>query len=71
MIILAQDNEAIYDTEKSVSICIKDNTIYMLNYSGELAYPLGKYKDADRAREVVEDIFTLQGCQEKYEMPLI
>lgn len=71
MIILSQNNEAIYDTEKSVCIYAKDNIVYLMNYSGELAYILGEYKSDDRAKEIVEDIFVLQNCQDKYEMPMV
>lgn len=71
MLILSQDNRAIYDTEKSISVTVKDNIVYLLNVSGELAYPLGEYRDEERAKEVVEQIFILEGCQEKYEMPVV
>lgn len=71
MIILAQNSEAIYDTEKSMSVCAKDSIVYMTNYTGELAYTLGEYKDDARAKEVVEEIFVLENCQDKYEMPVV
>lgn len=71
MIILAQNDEAMYDTEKSVGICAKDTTVYMLSYTGELAYILGNYNSGERAKEVVADIFVHEGCQDKYEMPVI
>ena len=71
MIILAQNGDAIYDTDKGLSISAKDKIVYLLNYSGELAYTLGEYKDNDRAKAVVEDIFVMQNCQDKYEMPLV
>ncbi len=71
MLIITQNNDAIYDTDKGLSIYAKDETIYFLNYSGELAYPLGKYKDSDRARAVIEEIFIMQDSQDKYEMPIV
>lgn len=71
MLILSQDNRAIYDTEKSVSITVKGNIVYLLNVSGELAYPLGEYQNEERATEVVEQIFMYEGCQDKFEMPVV
>jgi len=71
MLILAQDNLSMFDTDKCLSVYVKENIVYVLNYSGELTYPLGKYESEDRAREVMEDIFLQEGCQGKYEMPVI
>ena len=71
MIILAQDNRTILDSDKSLSIYAKDNAVCALNYTGELTVTLGMYANKDRAREVIEEIFTYEGSQDKYEMPLV
>ena len=50
MVIIAQDEKSIYDLEKFSSATAKeDGTVYLLNYSGELAFPVGKYETEERA----------------------
>ena len=72
MIIRSQDETAIYDLEKAFSIYAnEEGEIFVLGYTGELAYKLGQYKTQDRAKEVVEEIYAFYGVQNRYDMPLI
>ena len=71
MIILTQDGNAVYDTEKFAGIYTQDCSIYMIAYTGEVAYPLGTYDSEDKCKEIIHDIFALEGCQGKYDMPVM
>lgn len=72
MVIIAQDEKSIYDLEKFSSATAKeDGTVYLLNYSGELAFPVGKYETEERASEIVGEIFALFDTQRRYVMPVI
>lgn len=72
MVILSQNEDSFYDLEKSSSI-YSDNSgkIWLSNYTGEVVYPLGQYKNADRAKEVLKEIFALYDIQSRYMMPVI
>lgn len=73
MIILNQDETAIYYLEKmaTVYVDLASNTIYALLYASNMAFPLGKYKNVERAKEVVKEIFCMSNLQEKYDMPIV
>lgn len=76
MIIRTQDETAIYDFDKLVSVYAheeEDGTckIYVLSYSGEIAYPLGEYKRVERGKEIVAEIFALCDAQHRYDMPIV
>lgn len=71
MIILSQDNTGIYDFDNFSCIYTKENIVYVTTYSGELAFILGEYKNEERAKEVVADIFVMMGSSDKYEMPYV
>lgn len=71
MIIMTQDSDAVYDTEKFAGIYTQNSSIYLLSYTGEVAYPLGTYKNDDRCKDIVRDIFAFEGCQSKYDMPFV
>lgn len=71
MIILNQDSDAIYDYDKFSCIYVHEssNTIFIMNYAGEMAFPLGTYETHERCVEVVQEIFTMLECTSKYNMP--
>ena len=72
MVILTQDEASFYDLDKSSSIYAnEDGTVYLANYTGEIIYPIGKYKNEERAKEVVKEIFALYDVQSRYMMPVI
>lgn len=73
MLILSQDGDAIYDFDKCACIYVseEENKIYVLNYAGETAYPLGKYDTKERCIEIVKEIFALMECTSKYDMPYV
>ena len=76
MLIRTQDEMAIYDLEKMSSIYVtKDDedtyTVYCLGYTGELAYPIGKYKKEERARAIIEEIYALCNSASRYDMPIV
>lgn len=77
MIIKSQDDSAIYDIEKLMCVYAVENEdegtaiVYALGYTGELSYPLGEYKNMERAKEVVGEIFALCHSQSLYEMPIV
>lgn len=71
MIILTQNNDAIYDTSNCSALYIEENTIYLSNYTGEIAYELGKYDNEERCKAIIEEIFTFLRCQDKYVMPFV
>ena len=70
MIILAQDNDAIYDFANLVMLAIEGTDIVLMSADGHL-YTCGKYKTEERCKQIIEEFFTLLGCQEKFEMPVI
>lgn len=72
MVIRAQNEEAIYDASKLLSVFASDDgNVYGLNYNGELAYTLGEYDSKERAVEVVEEIYSVFDGQTRYDMPVI
>lgn len=72
MVVRSQDERAIYDLDKLLSVFAnEEGIVYGLNYNGELAYTLGEYKTEDRALEIVEEIYALFDTQRRYDMPLI
>lgn len=72
MIIRTQDESALYDTDKAFSIFSnEDGEVMALGYTGELAYKLGEYETQDRAKEVVEEIYSFYDVQTRYDMPVI
>lgn len=72
MIVRSQDSRAIYDLTKMNSVFAnEEGHVYALNYTGELAYPLGKYDTEERAKEVVEEIYALFDSQSRYDLPII
>lgn len=78
MIVRTQDETAIYDIEKMMCVYAvqsqdkKDEFIvYGLSYTGELAYPFGRYKTMERAKSIVEEIYALCTSQSRYDMPII
>lgn len=76
MVVRTQDESAIYDLEKLMSVYAitnkeGENVVYALSYTGELAYPLGEYKTLDRAKEIVGEIFALCHSSTLYEMPIV
>jgi hypothetical protein len=72
MVIRTQDESAIYDLSKMSSVYTnEDGIIYALGYTGELAYPLGQYATQERAKEVVEEIYSLFEAQSRYDLPVV
>jgi len=72
MVIRVQNEEAIYDVNKLLSIfASNDGKVYGLNYDGELAYELGDYSSKERAVEIVEEIYSIFDGQTRYDMPVI
>ena len=72
MIIRVQDESAIYDFEKSFCVYATENgEVYLMGYTGERAYLLGTYKNEERAKEVIKEIFALCDCQSRYDMPIV
>lgn len=72
MIIRTQNELALYDTDKAFSIFAnEDGEVMALGYTGELAYKLGEYKTEDRAREVIEEIYSFYDIQSRYDMPVV
>ena len=71
MIILDQDSCAIYDTDKFGQLCVQENKLYLITYTGEVAYPIGQYKTKERCSEIVREIFALMDCTNKYDMPIV
>lgn len=71
MLILTQNNDAIFDLDKFSCIFTEDAKVYAISYAGESTFLLGTYETEARALEVVAEIFTLIGSQDKYELPII
>ena len=73
MHILNQDETAIYDLEKMacVYVHLESRTVYVMMYATDIAFPLGTYKTIERAKEVVKEIFCMNGMTEKYDMPIV
>ena len=72
MIVRSQDSRAIYDLTKMNSVFAnEEGLVYALSYTGELAYPLGKYDTEERAKEVVEEIYALFDSQSRYDLPIV
>ena len=71
MLILTQDNSAIYDFDTSLGIFAneEDKSVYLLAYGNQTAYKIGEYTTFERAKEVVADIFMKYDYEDKYEMP--
>lgn len=77
MIVRTQDETAIYDLDKLVSVYAYDDKeenkakVLALSYASNVAYPLGVYRNMERAKEVVGEIFALSHSQHLYEMPIV
>ena len=72
MVLRSQDDKAIYDLTKMNCVFANEKGIvYALNYTGELAYPLGKYETEERAQEVVDEIYALFDTQSRYNLPIM
>lgn len=76
MLIKSQDDSAIYDLDKVLSVYAVTNNdglniVYALSYAGELAFPLGEYKTLERAKDIVGEIFAVSNSQSLYEMPIV
>lgn len=77
MVIKTQDEKAIYDLDKLVSVyALEDKetgetTVLGLAYGTNMAYPFGVYKHNDRAKEIIGEIFALCHSSTLYEMPIV
>ena len=69
MIILSQNEDAIFDFDKAHNVYAQEGTVYISSYTGEEGFPLGTYKNNNVAKSVVADIFVMYGSTDKYEMP--
>lgn len=75
MLILTQNEEAFFDTEKFLGIVAETNdeghgVVFIDGYDG-VTMCLGEYKDFDRAREIVKELFATIDCMSRYSMPII
>lgn len=70
MYILTQDSMAIFEITRFDYISVTEEGKVVAG-DEHLNYFLGAYKDASRAQEVVEEIFTMIGSVDKYVMPII
>lgn len=79
MVIRTQDDSAIYDVDKLLSIYVQKSDdeedtyyhVFGLSYAGEMAFDLGSYNNEERAKEVVGEIFALCNSSTLYEMPVV
>lgn len=72
MIIRTQNSLDIFDLDKALSISATEaGAVVLISYAGEALYYLGEYESQNRAKEVVEEIFSFIGIQEKYDMPVV
>lgn len=73
MLILTQDSMTIFETEKFDYITAKEDgqvVVRVMTSDGLYEFPLGKYVNEERARGVVEDIFSMMGAMSKFDMPV-
>lgn len=75
MLILTQNEEAFFDTERFLGIIAEKTddghgAVFIDGYDGA-TFCLGEYKDLDRAREIVKEIFSIVDCMSRYSMPII
>lgn len=71
MLVITQNNDAIFDLEKFSCIFADEGNVLAISYAGESTFKLGTYDTHERAVEVVAEIFTLFGSQDKMEMPVV
>lgn len=70
MFILTQDSMAIFEITRFDYIAVTEEGRVVAG-DAQINYFLGEYKSIDRAKEVVEEIFSMIGSVQKYDMPVI
>ena len=71
MIVLTQYDEACINLEYFESIEAYEDGTVILTMNTSTEYQLGKYKNQDRAKEVVGEMFSLLGSSSRYNMPIV
>lgn len=70
MFILTQDSMAIFEITRFDYIAVTEEGRVVAG-DAQINYFLGEYESIDRAKEVVEEIFSMIGSVQKYDMPVI
>ena len=70
MYLRTQDDDAIVDLDKFTAIVAEDGKVFINMYDGN-SLLAGEYKDQERAKEVLQEIYATLDVMSRYEMPIV
>lgn len=70
MYLRAQNDDAIVDLDKFTAIVVEDGKVFVHLYDGN-SLLIGEYKDQERAKEVLQEIYATLDVMSRYEMPIV
>lgn len=75
MLLMYQNEAGFVDFDKLLGIETDENEeghglVVAYGYDG-VSFPVGEYKTLDRAKEIVKEIYAIEGCMSRYELPIV
>ena len=70
MFLRTQNDDAIVDLDKFTAIVAEDGKVFIHLYDGN-SLLAGEYKDQERAKEVLQEIYATLDVMSRYEMPVV
>lgn len=76
MLILYQNEAGFVDFDKLLGIEAEEveesghGLVIAYGYDNA-SIPVGEYKTLDRAKEIVKEIYAIEGCMSRYELPIV